>query len=59
MKDILKPEVAEALDTLKEASPAEAPERPPTTVRRRKRPMQRPKPVEEIVPEVANGRDAA
>ena len=56
MKDILKPEVAEALDTLKEA---EAPERPPTTVRRRKRPMQRPKPVEEIVPEVANGRDAA
>ena len=67
MKDILRPEVAEALDGLKGASPAvasEAPERPPTTtVRRRKRPMQRPRPVDEIVatsqdvPEVAHGRD--
>ena len=65
MKDILRPEVAEALDGLKGASPAAAtaPERPPTsTVRRRKRPMQRPRPVDEIVatsqdvPEVAHGR---
>ena len=57
VKDILKPEVAEALDGLKGAGPAaaEAPERPPTaTVRRRKRPMARPKPVEDIVPEVRN-----
>ena len=64
VKDILKPEVAEALDGLKGAGPAgaaEAPERPPTsTVRRRKRPMARPKPVDEIVAtsqEVVNGRD--
>ena len=52
VKDILKPEVAEALDGLKGAGPAaaEAPERPSTaTVRRRKRPMARPKPVEDIV----------
>ena len=57
VKDILKPEVAEALDGLKGAGPAaaEAPERPPTaTVRRRKRPMARPKPVEDIV---ANSQD--